>query len=325
MPGIECEVEAPMNATQPTSSPLSEISVTAPLTQAIDRVKLVLFQPFDLGKWFIIGFCAWLAQLGEGGGGGNFNPGGGNHHGGNLNHEFEQAKDFVMSNLYWIIPVAVGVVLLCVVLGLLFTWLNSRGKFMFLHCVALNKAEVAVPWTKFSRQANSLFWFRIVLGLIAMVIILPLIAVGVVIGIATFARGDVRVAGVAGLAGVVLLFFAVALVFFLIRKFTMDFVVPIMFVRGCTCREGWGILRRLMSANVGNILLYLLFQIVIAMVTGMLVLAVMIVTCCCCCLLLLPYVSTVILLPVFVFHRAYSAHYLAQFGRGFDVFVLPAA
>jgi hypothetical protein len=120
--------------------------------------------------------------------------------------------------------------------------------------------------------------------------------------------------------GAALLFVALALGFFLIRKFTMDFVVPIMFVRGCSCREGWGILRRLMSANVGNILLYLLFQIVIAIVTGMLLLAVMIVTCCFCCLLLLPYIGTVILLPVFVFQRAYSAHYLAQFGREFDVF-----
>jgi hypothetical protein len=33
----------------------------------LERVKRVLFQPFDLGKWFIIGFCAWLAFLGDGG------------------------------------------------------------------------------------------------------------------------------------------------------------------------------------------------------------------------------------------------------------------
>jgi molecular chaperone DnaJ len=28
-------------------------------------VKRVLFQPFDLGKWFVIGFAAWLAHLGD--------------------------------------------------------------------------------------------------------------------------------------------------------------------------------------------------------------------------------------------------------------------
>ena len=28
---------------------------------------------------------------------------------------------------------------------------------MFLHCVALDKAEVGEPWNKFGREANSLF------------------------------------------------------------------------------------------------------------------------------------------------------------------------
>lgn len=311
-----------MNTTQPTSW-RPDISVTLPLTQALDRVKRVLFQPFDLGKWFIIGFCAWLAQLGESGGNANFNTGGGNRRGGgSLNHEVEQAKEFVLGNLYWIIPVVVVVILLIITLWVLFTWLNSRGKFMFLHCVALNRGEVVAPWHKFAREANSLFWFRIVLGLISAVMLLPVIALGVFIGIATFSPAKVAAVGIAGLLAIVLLFIALVLVFFLISKFTVDFVVPIMFMRGCTCCEGWGVLRELMSANLGNIVLYLLFQIVIALVTGMLVLAVMLVTCCFCCLMLLPYIGTVILLPVFVFERAYSAYYLAQYGREFDVFAL---
>jgi hypothetical protein len=53
---------------EPPSSRPREISVTEPLTLAYDRVKLILFQPFELGKWFTIGFCAWLAGLGERGG-----------------------------------------------------------------------------------------------------------------------------------------------------------------------------------------------------------------------------------------------------------------
>ena len=51
----------------PVSTPPREISVAEPVSPALERVKRILFQPFDLGKWFVIGFCAWLAQLGEGG------------------------------------------------------------------------------------------------------------------------------------------------------------------------------------------------------------------------------------------------------------------
>ena len=57
-----------MNPIQPVTTRPREISVAEPVSPALERVKLMLFQPFDLGKWFVIGFCAWLAFLGEGGG-----------------------------------------------------------------------------------------------------------------------------------------------------------------------------------------------------------------------------------------------------------------
>ena len=49
----------------------------------------------------------------------------------------------------------------------------------------------------------------------------------------------------------------------------------------------------------------------------------MIVLCTCCiagCFLAIPYIGTVLLLPVLVFTRAYSLHFLAQFGPDYDVF-----
>jgi hypothetical protein len=53
---------------------------------------------------------------------------------------------------------------------------------------------------------------------------------------------------------------------------------------------------------------------------------VVLVTCCCAgCLLLLPYLGTVLLLPVLVFKRAYPLYFLAQFGPEYDVFPPPSA
>ena len=52
------------------------IELIAPLGKALRHTGKVLFEPFDMGKWFVIGFCAWLATLGKGGGpsfGYNFN------------------------------------------------------------------------------------------------------------------------------------------------------------------------------------------------------------------------------------------------------------
>lgn len=316
-----------MNPIQPLTTPSPEISVTAPVSQAIDHVKRVLFQPFDAGKWFVIGFCAWLALLGEQTIGSGFNFGSFNDGRGRtgIRHEFEEAKQYVLGNLYWIGPVAVALVIICLGLWVLFTWLNSRGKFMFLHCVALNTAEVTLPWGKFARAGNSLCLFRLMLGLVGSLLTLPLVALMVVAIFRMVVAGEPSVGGIALAVGAFLAFLVLALVFGVIGKLTTDFVVPIMFLRGTKCLAGWRELRGLLSGRLGHLLLYLLFQIVLAIVISVMLLLVVLVTCCVAgCLMALPYLGTVLVLPVLIFKRAYSLYYLAQFGPQFDVFATPA-
>ena len=295
------------------------VSVIEPISPAFEKVKTILFSPFDLRKWFVIGFCAWLAYLGKGGGGGS----GGGRGGGpsEAREAFGEAKVFVSENLAWIIPVALIGVMLIVVVWLVFTWLSSRGRFMFLHCVAQNKDEVKVPWTKFQQHANSLFLFRIVLGLIGFATIgLPLLLAGGLIAIMIV--GNIPdIAGVFGIVMIVLVIVAIAIVFTIIAKFTTYFVVPIMFLRTTSCVAAWREFLTLLSVNKGRFALYILFQIVISLAIGAIVLTAVFVTCCCAaCVLALPYIGTVLMLPVLVFKRAYSLLYLGQFGPEFDVF-----
>jgi len=297
------------------------VSIIDPLGPAFEKVKTILFRPFDLGKWFVIGFCAWLAFLGSGGPGGG---GGGRGGGPSDAHEaFGQAKEFVLENLDWIIPVVVFVVMLGIALWLVLTWLSSRGRFMFLHCVAENKAEVKVPWAKFRQHANSLFLFRIVLGLIGFAAVgLPiLLTVGCIVMM--IAGDGAIVIGVLGCVMIGLIAVAIAIVFALIGKLTMDFVLPIMFLRKTSCVAGWREFLTILSVNKARFVLYILFQIVIALVIFTIISMGFCIGLCLCCvslLLLIPYIGTVILLPVLVFKRSYSLLYLRQFGPEFDVF-----
>jgi hypothetical protein len=303
----------------------AEISVTAPVGQAIDRAKRILFQPFDLGKWFTIGFCAWLAQLGESGGSFNVGQRFGGHgpSGGTPNFRdfMDQATQFMMQNLYWIIPAVVTLAVLGLAWGLLLAWLSSRGKFMFLYCVALDRAEVQRPWGEFSREGNSLFLFRIVLGLIETCLFLPLLAgIAFIVG-RMFYRGEPEPGGIVLAIGLGLTFFALGVCSWLIRKFTLDFVVPIMILRRAECTVAWREFLGLLGANAGHFTLYVLFQIVLSIVIGTVLLAAIIVTCCTAgCLMILPYLGTVLILPVLVFERSYSIYYLAQFGPAYNVF-----
>jgi len=298
-----------------------QVSVIDPISPAFEKVKTILFRPFDLGKWFTIGFCAWLAYLGRGGGGGGGSGGRAGRGSYNAHEGLGQAKHFVLDNLHWIIPVAVVAVAVGIVFWLVFMWLSSRGRFMFLHCVARNKAEVSIPWTKFRQHANSLFLFRILLGLIGFVVIgLPILfAVGCIV---MMIAGDGAFAiGVLGAIFIGLIILVGAIIFGLISKFTMDFVVPIMFLRTTSCIEGWRKFLTVLSVNKARFIIYILFQLVIGIAIGAIIVTAVLVTCCCAaCILAIPYIGTVLMLPVHVFTRSYSLLYLKQFGPEFDVF-----
>jgi hypothetical protein len=311
-----------MNTEQP-----NKVSVIDPIGPAIERVKLMLFKPFNLGRWFIIGFCAWLAYLGTGGGGGG-GGGGPQWHGPHKQHPeiaegINAVKEYILDNLFWIIPTAVIIIAAIICLGLLIAWINSRGRFMFLHCVAENKSEVKVPWHKFRKHGNSLFIFRIVLALVALAIMaLPIsgiifFVILITVHIVPFA------VSVPGMLLCIITIILLAIVFSLVRKFTFDFVVPIMFLRTEDCVAGWREFLTILSINKARFTLYILFQIVISIVIGTIIFIGACIGCCLCCasiLLLVPYIGTVILLPLLIFERAYSLYYLRQFGPRFNVF-----
>jgi hypothetical protein len=308
---------------QPISTRPREVSVTVPLSQALERVKLILFRPFDLGKWFTIGFCAWLAYLGERGGsgfhGGNSFSNHGNH--ANAQQQIQHVWSYVVANLAWIVPVFIALIALGLGLWVLFLWLGSRGKFMFLHCVALNKAEVTMPWNRYAKEATSLFYFRLGLCVVGWVVNLSLLALIAIPIIMMVRAGAANVLGVMIAVGGLILFIAAVVVFLVILSLTDGFVVPIMYLRGTKCLAAWRELRGLLAAHIGGFVIYYLFVFVLGLAIAMILILVTLFTCCIAgCLMAIPYVGTVLLLPVLVFKRSYSLYYFAQYGREYDVF-----
>jgi len=143
------------------------------------------------------------------------------------------------------------------------------------------RRRLGEPWNKFEHEANSLFWFRLVLGLIGMVLMLPLLGGIAMMIVRMVLRGEPDAAGIMVAAGLGLVFFAAAIVFALIHKFTTDFVVPILFLRGGKCLAAWREFWGLLADNAGLFTLYILFQIVLGMAIGIIVLGAVLITCCC--------------------------------------------
>ena len=126
------------------------ISVIDPITPAWNHMVRILFKPFEFKKWMLLGFCAFLAQCGEGAGSGS-----GSNSSNSSNRQdfdFDTAKQWVESNMGLVVGIVIGSFTLLIVIALLVNWLSSRGKFMLLDGIVKNRAAVSEPWTEFKTE-----------------------------------------------------------------------------------------------------------------------------------------------------------------------------
>jgi len=234
-------------------------------------------------------------------------------------------REFVDGAQGWLqqhLPLVVGLVLLgflayCVV-SALFTWLESRGKFMFIDGIVRNRGAVVEPWHEFRPLGNSLFLFSFLLSIVGMFLVVGFGALGVAIAWPDIQRGHFEGATAAALVVSVLLLIALGITLFVIHLLLENFVVPVMYLRRVRVLAAWGVVRQeVLHGRVGNIILFFLMKVLLALVTGVLV---VLLTCATCCLVVIPYLGTVILLPLFVFNRCYSLCFIEQLGAGWRFF-----
>ena len=320
-PGEEA-ASPPLSAEDADAPPPSCIK---PLDEAWRRMVVALFAPFDLGKWFALGFGAWLATLGDGSGSFPSLPGGNPwRQEGGLGELLGRAgaqpwNPFAegAGNLMLIVLLGGAGLLIVVGIGLGVTWLRARGAFIFLDNVVHGRAAVAEPWRRFQRLGHSLFLWWVVYGAICLMVVLVLVALTAVTAVMPCVRaGTVVLTALPGMVFCALLWLVFVLVTAFVTRFLEDFVIPIMYRFDLSAVEAWRRFFPLLSRHVGAFVLYALFRLVLNIAAGSCRAAFMIFTCCLggACLLLLPYLGAVIVLPITVFFRSYSLAYLAQLG-----------
>jgi len=307
-----------------------EIRYLAPLSSSWDRCKTILFRPFDLWKWLVLGFSAWLAGVFRGGGGGaQFRKGAGGPE--NLGKAVQGAGEAIQESVHQVmsLPWTSFLILFGVLAALLIVvallWVSSRGKLIFLDNVVTNRAQIVEPWKRLGRLGDSLFLWRLGFGVASMLVILLLVG-GAVGGAVLLAAGKhVGAAGVVVAMMFALVVAAVAIAIAFIAMCVENFVVPIMYRFNLTVLEAWRHFLPWLQRYLAAFIAYWLFVILLAIVVGMAVVVVGLMTCCFGFLLVwLPYIGTVVLLPVWVTYRSLGPEFLAQLDPELAVFVDPA-
>ena len=287
----------------------SNIEVFKPFGEAFELMKKILFQPFDVEKWFLIGFAAWLAHLGAGSYNFNFDR-----------EDWKDApivqsvRDWLSGISTWVLILGLGgLFLLIVIIMVVFAWLRARGRFMFIDCIVKNRGAIVQPWREFRAEGNSYFLFGLVVGLTISVIatfaglpfIIPVIHAG-----SPPHLNDVYMLSMLALWVVVMLLFVFAWVLI------SHFMVAVMYRQRCKAAEGFRLAISLIRSHPGEITLYCLFWIALTIASGMASCLVVLATCC---IAIIPYLGTVIMLPILVCLRAFGLRFIRQFGPDYDV------
>jgi hypothetical protein len=281
---------------------------TAALSSAFSEARRILFDPFDAQKYLGLAVCMWLSQLGGFVGAW---PGYRGREGPYARGEAPPNLDELTAELApWAPLIGLGVValtVLAVALGVAILALQSRGTFMVIDNLVKHAGAVEGPWRAFAAQANSLFRFRLVLaavGLLAGLFTAALVFAGVWYGGAGPVdpmRASLATAGAVSTGLVVL---GVAL----LDGCATEFVAPLMYARRYTTTDGFRDLGRYVRDDLGAFVVYVLLRIVVAMGAGLITVVVATMTCG---VALLPFVGTVILLPIAVYVRLFSLHFMA--------------
>jgi hypothetical protein len=295
----------------------AKLSVFEAVDEAFQKTKAILFSPFDLQKWLTLGFCAFLSAMAQGGGGGGFagNPFGG---AGDAGREAQRMTHWMGAHLPLVVALGIVVLILALALGALFQWLGSRGQFMFMDSVARNRAAVAEPWNRFRRLGNSLFIFRFLFGLAALALFL-LLAGGLLAALLPSIRSQHLTAfGLLAIVAAVFLFVPLILAIALFQLSLRDFVVPVMARRDLAAVPALRVFAgEILKGRVAEFVLFYVMALLLGIAAGVLI---TIGTCVTCCIAGLPYVSSVVFLPVFVFFRAFSLSFLRQVGPQWDLY-----
>lgn len=291
----------------------NRIEYMRPLRRSWRRMAAILFKPFDMGKWLALGFTAWLATLGQGGGGSGFNCGGGE----SASQAGDKSGEFAAFwNEYGAIVITVGLAVIALVLliSIALTWLRSRGRFMFLDNVIENRALIKEPWGRFKREGNTLFVWSVCFGLLLAFLLFLLVGIGFLCSYPYFSTGTGGPLAVAGIGIVALAAILLLIVAAYIYTFLDDFVLPIMRAERLTVLPAWSRFRQIFRSRPGAFIAYGLFRFGVDIVVGIAIIALVIATCCLAsCILAIPYIGTVLLLPVLVLCRGIGPEFLAQF------------
>lgn len=268
------------------------VNFTEIISASYEWTATVLFRPFNVKKWLLLGFIALMAGALGGSGGGN--GGGGSHSykedktqevqaAETTDTAYATAKDkssegYLSSNTKEeflsflrnlknpaMVPIVIITATILLIIFIVMSWLGSRFSFIFLEDVIKNDASIRVPFRENKIIGNSLFSFNILFmfmsmllaGLIIFMCVSSLIKIGIFTKTSTI--GFLKILGVC--LPPILLFILLIIIAAIIYLIVNDFVLAVMLREKIKFLQAWEKTLAILGLNKVNFILYILIKI----------------------------------------------------------------
>lgn len=301
------------------------ISYIAPLERAWARTRRILFDRFSPERWMVIGFAAFLAGLVTDWAGRGFSPARGVRLDTRLDQTVLLPQDFIAHSTFnWLWFLGLPFLLLALLISLLLLWISSRGKFVLLENLAAERGAIVAPWRHYGRLGDSLFLWRVGYGLALMLLFGIVLAPTILISQAARHWDGFGILGLAATAGSIAFGLVIGIVAAYVALFLEGFVVPLMYQRGITATAAWRLVGSLVRKHPAEFLIVGLLIGATWLLVAACLFVIALATCCLLFFLLaVPYLNSILLLPLISVYRLYTVEFLQQFGEEYRI--LPAA
>lgn len=285
----------------------------AALASAAHYARSVCFQPFLSRRWVSLGVMAFLAWLWHGlsqpfvTGRQTWNPIG----------SAQQTLTEVSAMLRWtsehfFVSMMLGMVVVPVLLGasVLLLWISSRGQIMFVRALMTGDSGVKSQWRASRAPGYSIFLFQFAFNG-ALFVLATSIFLLLLLQSMTLSDGGRMVFWtlLQSMYPILLLAAPMGLVFGVINFLLRDLVAPLMYEHDLTCMEAWSKLSRLTQGNMAKLAVFLLVRVGLYMILGIGTVIIFVLTCT---IAFLPFVSQILLCPLYVFDRAFPVYFLSS-------------
>jgi hypothetical protein len=170
--------------------------------------------------------------------------------------------------------------LIAIPMVILMLWLGTRGQMMAIRSVAIGQANISEQWNATRDAGGKLFKFHLAMTGIGLVMFVPLGGVAAVVALPAIRDGAKIESLLPMLIGLGVIAVLLMFPLLLVNAMARNFVAPIMLKHGVGAREGWKRFWAVGRSQVGGIIVFYLMRLLVSLGAGIVGIIAGFLTCC---------------------------------------------